>query len=129
MRPFSQMTQVAQQHVHQKRDPNLPPHRIGIVTQEIRHLQRLLNLLEEDFYLPPAAVEIDYALRAPGQIVGRSEEHTSELQSPDHLVCRLLLEKKKNLNFFLARSGILIALHCVTHKAHTENAGVRSLNV
>src|SRR5258708_23773437 len=25
---------------------------------------------------------------------GRSEEHTSELQSPDHLVCRLLLEKK-----------------------------------
>src|SRR5258708_31078191 len=28
-------------------------------------------------------------------IVCRSEEHTSELQSPDHLVCRLLLEKKK----------------------------------
>src|SRR5258708_30093280 len=27
----------------------------------------------------------------------RSEEHTSELQSPDHLVCRLLLEKKKKL--------------------------------
>src|SRR5438552_14052532 len=27
----------------------------------------------------------------------RSEEHTSELQSPDHLVCRLLLEKKNNL--------------------------------
>src|SRR5258708_27947024 len=27
--------------------------------------------------------------------VVRSEEHTSELQSPDHLVCRLLLEKKK----------------------------------
>src|SRR5258708_39248453 len=30
--------------------------------------------------------------RAPRS--GRSEEHTSELQSPDHLVCRLLLEKK-----------------------------------
>src|SRR5258708_18440657 len=28
--------------------------------------------------------------------LARSEEHTSELQSPDHLVCRLLLEKKKN---------------------------------
>src|SRR5947208_1990236 len=27
----------------------------------------------------------------------RSEEHTSELQSPDHLVCRLLLEKKKHI--------------------------------
>ena len=30
------------------------------------------------------------------EIPNRSEEHTSELQSPDHLVCRLLLEKKKN---------------------------------
>src|SRR5258708_18425115 len=30
--------------------------------------------------------------------VSRSEEHTSELQSPDHLVCRLLLEKKKKLS-------------------------------
>src|SRR5258708_31256237 len=29
-------------------------------------------------------------------LLPRSEEHTSELQSPDHLVCRLLLEKKKN---------------------------------
>src|SRR5258708_8831998 len=28
-------------------------------------------------------------------VLKRSEEHTSELQSPDHLVCRLLLEKKK----------------------------------
>src|SRR5258708_11015060 len=31
----------------------------------------------------------------PRALVPRSEEHTSELQSPDHLVCRLLLEKKK----------------------------------
>src|SRR5258708_17342394 len=31
----------------------------------------------------------------PEQPSPRSEEHTSELQSPDHLVCRLLLEKKK----------------------------------
>src|SRR5258708_20841121 len=31
-----------------------------------------------------------------GRKHGRSEEHTSELQPPDHLVCRLLLEKKKN---------------------------------
>src|SRR6185436_14600305 len=33
----------------------------------------------------------------------RSEEHTSELQSPDHIVCRLLLEKKKK---FLPRISI-----------------------
>src|SRR5947208_7301228 len=31
----------------------------------------------------------------------RSEEHTSELQSPDHLVCRLLLEKKKKTTLTL----------------------------
>src|SRR5690606_40208537 len=31
-----------------------------------------------------------------GMLVGRSEEHTSELQSRENLVCRLLLEKKKN---------------------------------
>src|SRR2546426_8682328 len=39
-------------------------------------------------------------LTAFGQVLdgidGRSEEHTSELQSPCNLVCRLLLEKKKN---------------------------------
>src|SRR5258708_16740821 len=33
---------------------------------------------------------------SPAATRSRSEEHTSELQSPDHLVCRLLLEKKKN---------------------------------
>src|SRR5687768_17940936 len=32
----------------------------------------------------------------PGLVDGRSEEHTSELQSRLHLVCRLLLEKKKH---------------------------------
>src|SRR5690348_17587776 len=32
---------------------------------------------------------------APRRLAPRSEEHTSELQSPVHLVCRLLLEKKK----------------------------------
>src|SRR5690348_18016309 len=46
----------------------------------------------------PLSVEV--ALRAENALVGnlnheRSEEHTSELQSPVHLVCRLLLEKKK----------------------------------
>src|SRR5258708_14164208 len=38
-----------------------------------------------------------YMAMAAGFLVLRSEEHTSELQSPDHLVCRLLLEKKKKL--------------------------------
>src|SRR5258708_28800921 len=41
-------------------------------------------------------VEAAEALAATPSVISRSEEHTSELQSPDHLVCRLLLEKKKN---------------------------------
>src|SRR5258708_9398064 len=39
-------------------------------------------------WLPPLMTPRDWAE------MNRSEEHTSELQSPDHLVCRLLLEKK-----------------------------------
>src|SRR5256885_13376861 len=42
-----------------------------------------------------ADVTAQFAQRANGRILGRSEEHTSELQSPCNLVCRLLLEKKK----------------------------------
>src|SRR5258708_10417444 len=47
---------------------------------------------------PNESVSIAISLHRPecGRKKGRSEEHTSELQSPDHLVCRLLLEKKKN---------------------------------
>src|SRR5256885_2666522 len=53
----------------------------------------------------------------------RSEEHTSELQSPCNLVCRLLLEKKKvDLLFFvlfLIWYGVIIVLSlcCFTHPA------------
>src|SRR3989442_1827185 len=40
-------------------------------------------------------------------IVERSEEHTSELQSRPHLVCRLLLEKKnETLDLYLSGTGI-----------------------
>src|SRR2546425_6617550 len=52
---------------------------------------------------PPVGARIDYYLAAPSgpgsdiklDILDRSEEHTSELQSLAYLVCRLLLEKKK----------------------------------
>src|SRR5258708_31601198 len=42
-----------------------------------------------------ANVKSDRYAKKRGRCGSRSEEHTSELQSPDHLVCRLLLEKKK----------------------------------
>src|SRR2546422_6361506 len=48
---------------------------------------------------------------SPGFIVNRSEEHTSELQSRLHLVCRLLLEKKKILDFMYAYKGVLFDHH------------------
>src|SRR5256885_5651929 len=41
-----------------------------------------------------------------GRAAKRSEEHTSELQSPCNLVCRLLLEKKKNKNYYLTNCTI-----------------------
>src|SRR3989442_4899988 len=49
----------------------------------------------------PAAPD-EHRVRGLGQHPGRSEEHTSELQSRPHLVCRLLLEKKK-YNVILSR--------------------------
>src|SRR5258708_14569090 len=51
--------------------------------RSVRQVARMARRLDADWMV----VYVD----AP-----RSEEHTSELQSPDHLVCRLLLEKKKN---------------------------------
>src|SRR5258708_28640614 len=42
-----------------------------------------------------ALAEIGFRAEWDVYVQSRSEEHTSELQSPDHLVCRLLLEKKK----------------------------------
>src|SRR5947208_9345934 len=45
--------------------------------------------------LCPNGLALRILSHQPIVFVDRSEEHTSELQSPDHLVCRLLLEKKK----------------------------------
>src|SRR5947208_12242434 len=45
---------------------------------------------------PALAASVSVGGPADGD-VGGSEEHTSELQSPHHLVCRLLLEKKKDI--------------------------------
>src|SRR5438876_10284221 len=52
-------------------------------------LHKVMNILS-DRMIPQRAERVEQALRTR-----RSEEHTSELQSPVHLVCRLLLEKKK----------------------------------
>src|SRR5256884_5675229 len=49
----------------------------------------------------------------PGEL-GRSEEHTSELQSRLHLVCRLLLEKKKRHHSYATWTVICCSLLCHT---------------
>src|SRR3712207_7597312 len=50
-----------------------------------------------NFLLQPEVMAgISNKVRYPNAVPARSEEHTSELQSRQYLVCRLLLEKKKN---------------------------------
>src|SRR5207244_12266851 len=60
---------------------------------EIPHIAETGRTFEDNAILKAVTV----SKHIPGFVVaddsGRSEEHTSELQSPDHLVCRLLLEK------------------------------------
>src|SRR5438552_10990518 len=51
----------------------------------------------------------------------RSEEHTSELQSPDHLVCRLLLEKKKTTK----SNSRLKVMSSTDHYNHTDGTQLR----
>src|SRR5258708_18397884 len=52
----------------------------------------LFRSQDSQFIKPPDG---SFGMRLLKNKPKRSEEHTSELQSPDHLVCRLLLEKKK----------------------------------
>src|SRR5438876_5387767 len=52
-----------------------------------------------------AGFSVPYYLWDPTFNALRSEEHTSELQSPVHLVCRLLLEKKKHSYASLSQGG------------------------
>ena len=53
-----------------------------------------LAMSDEDYR---AMLNARYKVESAAKLVLRSEEHTSELQSPTHLVCRLLLEKKKRI--------------------------------
>src|SRR5690606_42136823 len=61
---------------------------------------RVHQQLREQFWSAPVAGR----QRHRGGQCPRSEEHTSELQSRENLVCRLLLEKKKMMQFSLFRS-------------------------
>src|SRR5256885_7879039 len=67
---------ATRQHNHQREQPII--HKVRMLQNLVRFVQNLVRLQLHRFEVRP-----------------RSEEHTSELQSPCNLVCRLLLEKKK----------------------------------
>src|SRR3712207_7250464 len=70
-----------------------PPH-LAFTLQIGQGLPALLDVLVR--FRPVHLIEIDHVRSQPPQArLARSEEHTSELQSRQYLVCRLLLEKKK----------------------------------
>src|SRR2546429_986101 len=54
-----------------------------------------LRVASIPIFEPNVKPRLEWSSTSIGPIVNRSEEHTSELQSRLHLVCRLLLEKKK----------------------------------
>src|SRR5205085_9418103 len=72
------------------------------------------------FLRPRVEGHEDRARRVPGaQRARRSEEHTSELQSQSNLVCRLLLEKKKNkIKIFTDQPD----RHCLHNQTTPSNA-------
>src|SRR5438034_3580726 len=63
--------------------------------------------------------------RLPPTAVMRSEEHTSELQSHSDLVCRLLLEKKKNGIVNKNRYSTELETQCSSHSLHVALNGLR----
>src|SRR2546422_3058304 len=58
------------------------------------------------------ALELDPKMQVAQRNL-RSEEHTSELQSRLHLVCRLLLEKKKKITKIVSGTAVIIAVEVI----------------
>src|SRR2546426_7938686 len=73
----------------------------------VHHMERLPRTTQDDLNLPDAVFLFTDSLLV---FDNRSEEHTSELQSPCNLVCRLLLEKKKKTHP-LIRNTIIHTQH------------------
>src|SRR5256885_6243572 len=80
----------------------------GMVNRSFALTARGVAAIHKKKILQAVAIKIQES-DAAAHGFDRSEEHTSELQSPCNLVCRLLLEKKKNYNLFLL-------LHYITNK-------------
>src|SRR5256885_11614078 len=66
----------------------------------------------------PRAPDTVYPMNVPIALAARSEEHTSELQSPCNLVCRLLLEKKKHTSSLADRIPLSTVTPVYLRQAH-----------
>src|SRR5436190_18576301 len=74
---------------------------VSRVNGEASKLSRVIHVPEIDGWP-------DLVITLAKQILERSEEHTSELQSHSDLVCRLLLEKKKNISISTDTNNIVL---------------------
>src|SRR3989454_4223805 len=73
--------------------------------------------LQQSGYFAGVLLEESRQTAEEGLIIYRSEEHTSELQSPCNLVCRLLLEKKKKKHIMNSLSTILLVIRVRAKKS------------
>ncbi len=74
VRPVVAPSEKAKEEMHEQRGPDLPLHGVGAVAEEVDELHRLLELLEEHFDLPAAAVQVAHGDGTPVQMVGE-ENH------------------------------------------------------
>src|SRR2546430_13013669 len=91
-RPVSRQTERRELRAPGEEDPLAQLLGAGIVKNYFGEHLAVRNWFSTPEYAEPSAVSLELLSRTRD----RSEEHTSELQSQSNLVCRLLLEKKKN---------------------------------
>src|SRR2546425_6500297 len=87
-------------------------HRIGLRPQtDPARLETSVTVVEEQLAVEPGLHVVTECHHSHG--MPRSEEHTSELQSLAYLVCRLLLEKKKNIiiNVLVRQKHMQVRIH------------------
>src|SRR3989449_6683634 len=95
-------TTVVETNIHYPTDSSLLGDGARVLTRTMKKIEAKTGGLRQKIRdrmrtVKKRVMAIALATRQPGpQREERSEEHTSELQSRLHLVCRLLLEKKKN---------------------------------
>src|SRR5260370_15734167 len=99
-----------------ERNPRIG-HRAAHIGPRRDHAEIAIQILHLRFAMTRGAIS---GWRFPRDLAGRSEEHTSELQSHLNLVCRLLLEKKKNrktiqTNGYAVHSVHILELSIITH--------------